>query len=166
MDSNRNDAGSFRLLFVCTGNTCRSPMAEVIARRRITELGWEYVEVRSAGVGAFDGSPASGGAVRAAEANGLDLSGHSATLLGHEEVEGSDLILAMSESHLRRIEELGGGDRATMITSFADSGDEGAITRGVPDPIGGSDEEYVETLDLLDDLVVRALERIEPMLKP
>ena len=52
--------GPFRLLFVCTGNTCRSPMAEVIARRRVAELGWDRVDVRSAGVAAFDGSPASG----------------------------------------------------------------------------------------------------------
>ena len=165
MDNNQGDVGSFRLLFVCTGNTCRSPMAEVAARRRIADLGWDGVEVRSAGVGAFDGSPASDGAVRVAEANGLDLSGHAATLLSHEAVEWADLILAMSASHLSRIEDLGGGRRASMITSFADGGDEYAIARGVPDPIGGPDEEYAEVLAVLDELVAGILERIEPMVK-
>ncbi len=166
MDSHPNDPGPFRLLFVCTGNTCRSPMAEVIARRRITDFGWSRVEVRSAGVGAFDGSPASGGAVRAAEAHGLDLSGHSASLLTQEEVDGADLILTMSASHLMRVVELGGGDRAAMVTSYGGGGDEGAISAGVPDPIGGPDEEYSETFDLLNDLIARVLERLAPMVKP
>jgi len=141
-------------------------MAEVAARRRIEHLGWDGVEVSSAGVGAFDGSPASGGAVRAAEAKGLDLSGHSATLLTRDDVGRSDLILAMSASHLMRIMELGGGDKVTIITAFADEEDEVAAFRGVPDPIGGPDEEYAEALEFLDDLIGHALERIEPMVKP
>ena len=57
------EAGPLRVLFVCTGNTCRSPMAEVIARRGVRDRGWEHVEVGSAGVAAFDGAPASGGAI-------------------------------------------------------------------------------------------------------
>lgn len=166
MDSKSIRAESFRLLFVCTGNTCRSPMAEVLARRRIAGLGWDHVAVTSAGVGAFHGSPASGGAVRATAAKGLDLSGHSARLLSRDDVERSDLILAMSSSHLMRIVELGGGDSATVITSFAEEGDEGAMLRGVPDPIGGPDEEYAEALNFLDDLITRALERMEPMVNP
>jgi protein-tyrosine-phosphatase len=141
-------------------------MAEVLARRRIEDLGWDRVEVCSAGVGAFDGSRASGGAVRAAGAQGLDLTGHSATLLTGEEVRRADLILAMSASHLTRIAELGGGEKATMITSFAEEGDEGAVFRGVPDPIGGPDAEYADALKFLDDLIARALKRIEPMVKP
>ena len=79
--------GGFRLLFVCTGNTCRSPMAAVIARREAAELGLQGFEVRSAGVGAFEGDRASGGAVRAAARNGLDLSQHGATQLTAELVE-------------------------------------------------------------------------------
>lgn len=160
------DAGPFRLLFVCTGNTCRSPMAEVIARSRIEERGWTQVQVRSAGVGAWDGSPASGGALRAAAANGLDLSGHTSTYLTPELVESSDLILTMSAGHLARALELGAGERVAMLTAFAEDLEEGEVVAGIPDPIGGPDEEYAATFAALDDLIDRALTRLEPIVKP
>jgi len=160
------DTGPFRLLFVCTGNTCRSPMAEVIARHRIEERGWAQVEVRSAGVGAWDGSPASGGALRAAAASGLDLSGHASTYLTPELVESSDLILTMSAGHLSRALELGAGDRVTMLTALAEDLEDGAAAAGIPDPIGGPDEEYAATFAVLDDLIDRALSRLEPIVKP
>ena len=157
---------TFRLLFVCTGNTCRSPMAEVIARRRLQGLGWDRVIVRSAGVAAFDGSPASGGAVRAAAEHDLDLTGHSATLLTREEAGAADLILTMSGSHLMRVTELGGGDRAAMLTSFAGEPLAGGASGGIPDPIGGPDEEYRETFRYLDELIGRVMERLAPVVAP
>lgn len=166
MERQPTDAGPFRLLFVCTGNTCRSPMAEAIARERVEERGWSHVEVASAGVAAFPGSPASDGAVRIAEARGLDLSGHGSTALTPEVADSADLILTMTSSHLMRVVELGAGERAAVITSFADGADDATDLSGVPDPVGGPDEEYEETFDVLDDLIRRSLDRIEPLVEP
>jgi len=158
-----SDGSAFRLLFVCTGNTCRSPMAEAIARRRAKELGWGHVEVGSAGVAAYSGAPPSEGALRAAEGNGLDLSGHRSTLLTDDLAAGADLILTMSPNHLMRVVELGAGDRAALLTSYA-GGLDTASGVAIPDPIGGSDEEYLETFRLLDELIGRALERLQQVL--
>lgn len=138
-------------------------MAEVIARRMVRERGWTDVEVESAGVAAFDGSTASGGAVRAAAAAGLDLTDHEARLLTGERAEAADLILTMSSSHLFRVMELGAGERAAVITAFGASDDAPDRLGGVPDPIGGPDAEYERTFAVLEELIARAMERIEPM---
>jgi len=161
METTPEERSGFRLLFVCTGNTCRSPMAAAIARHAVQQNGWADFEVRSAGVGAFDGDAASGGAVRAAAHHGLDISDHEATLLRPELAEWADLVLVMSPGHLMRIVQFGGGETAALLTAFAHGG-EGDAPAGVPDPIGGPDEEYLATFEFLEELITRALERIEP----
>jgi protein arginine phosphatase len=164
MDNNPADEATFRLLFVCTGNTCRSPMAQVIARSHAEALGWHHVEVRSAGIAAFPGSPASGGAIHAAAAHGLDLSGHAATQLTAAEASAADLILTMSPSHLMSVIELGGGDRAALLTSYAGGVPDDPRADSIPDPVGGSDEEYEATFLLLRELIDRVMTRLQPAL--
>jgi protein-tyrosine phosphatase len=141
-------------------------MAEAIARRASGERGWHHIEVRSAGTGALPGSPPSDGARGAAARHGLDLDDHRASPLTTEALDWADLVLTMSPSHLRRVIDLGGGDKASLLTAFAAGDDPTGVPASVLDPFGGSDEEYEATFILLERLVERALHRLEPTVAP
>ena len=146
-----------RLLFVCTGNTCRSAMAEGFARKVIIERGLSDVDVVSAGTSAWDGAPASDGALLVSLERGIDISAHRAQTLTPDAVRDANLILAMGPHHLERVEALGGSGRAHLLTSFASFG---KSTRAVHDPIGGELDVYRTTADELDREVRRVFDRI------
>jgi protein-tyrosine-phosphatase len=156
----------FRLLFLCTGNTCRSPLAEVIARRQLDELGWTHVQVRSAGLGAWDGGPASYGSLGAAARHGLDLTTHRSARVTAGALEWADLVLAMSPSHVAHLRQLGVGSKAELITDFAAGDDPTGLPDSVSDPVGGTDDDYEETYLLLERLVERSLRRLRPLVAP
>lgn len=156
----------FRILFLCTGNTCRSPLAEVIARRDLAARGWAHVDIRSAGIAAAPGSPASAGAVHAAALHGLDLSGHEAHQLTEETVSWADLILAMSPRHVQAARALGGADTAALITDIAARENPDGVPEAVTDPFGGSEREYEATFELLERLVDRVLDRVGRVVAP
>ena len=168
-DAEEKDAGAgdvppdaptkdIRLLYVCTGNTCRSPMAEVITRTRAAQRGLSGIRVRSAGTMAYEGSPASGGARTAVGDRGLELDRHAARLLGEDELDWADLVLVMSPSHLVAVESLSRGRcYAEVITAFA-----GDVSGGVRDPFGGSDDHYRDTCAQLERLIEAVLDRLEP----
>lgn len=93
------------ILLVCTGNTCRSAMAEGIMRSVLVEKGIpesEYV-VKSAGLAAVDGDRASGNAVLALEGYGIDIKEHKAKMVNRELLKEADLALAMTRGHKDRI---------------------------------------------------------------
>lgn len=162
-DENGGEPTSYNLLFVCTGNTCRSPIAAAAARAELARRGWSHVQVRSAGVSAADGNPASEHAVTVLAEQGIDLSAHRSTRLSPELVEWADLILAMSASHAFALAELGGGAKTALVTDFLE-GDE--IGQNVEDPYGGAVEDYRRTRDVLARAISGLLDRLEPILSP
>jgi len=164
MATEHPDTGPFRLLFVCTGNTCRSPLAEALAREGLRRLGWRHVEVASAGVAAAPGQPASMGSSSVAARHGLSLEGHRSAPVTEESLERADLVLAMSPGHLAQLEAWGAGDKASLLTEFAAPVDPDGIPDSVPDPFGGPAEAYEATYVLLERLVERVLKRLAPIL--
>jgi protein-tyrosine-phosphatase len=146
-----------RILFVCTGNTCRSALAETMARKLAVERGMVDVEVNSAGTSAWDGAPASDGALLVGMERGLDLSPHRAQTLSRELIHDADLVLAMGPHHLERIEALGGGGKSYLITEYASRGTD---SRPVNDPVGGELDVYRATADELEQEIRRVFDRI------
>ena len=146
-----------RILFVCTGNTCRSPLSEAIARKIAIERGLTDVESMSAGTSAHDGAPASDGALLVGMERNMDLGGHRAQTLNRDLVRQADLILAMGPHHLERIEALGGAGRAYLLSDYASHG---ASSRPISDPIGAELDVYRATADELEEEIRRVLDRI------
>src|SRR5213075_2201775 len=116
------------------------------------ERGMSEVDLLSAGTSAWDGAPASDGALLVGMERGLDLSPHRAQTLSRDLVGSSDLVLGMGPHHLERIEALGGGGKAYLITEFASHG---ADSHPVNDPVGGELDVYRATADELEQEIRR-----------
>ena len=146
-----------QVLFVCTGNICRSPLAEALLRRDLKARGFPEIDVGSAGTGAWDGAPASEGAYLVGLERGLDLSAHRARLLTRELVESADLVLTMARHHRARVEELGGEGRVFVLGEYAGrDGDDAEVS----DPFGGDLDVYRDTCAELEALSAAVTERL------
>ena len=132
---------SFRVLFVCTGNTCRSPLAAAALAR---ELGADsaLVEVTSAGTSAWEGEPATEYSIEVAARDGLDLSAHRSRRVSAALLEQADLVLVMERSHVGAVRSLGADPARTVVLSEWPLPGEPELT--VSDPFGGSIEAYEE----------------------
>lgn len=90
------------ILVVCTGNICRSPMAEGFLRSLLASRGAGHIDVSSVGTSGWDGSPATHEAVEAALERGVDISGHRARRLDPSHVLSADLVVGMTTAHRDR----------------------------------------------------------------
>ena len=130
-----------RVVFVCTGNTCRSPLAAAALR---LELGPDAsrVDVTSAGTAARDGEPASEPSRAVAHRNGFDLDAHRSRRISPELMRSADLVLVMEPTHLSAVRALGADPaRSHVLSEWPPPGEPDLV---ISDPYGGSPEAYEE----------------------
>ncbi|MHC4366087.1 MAG: L-threonylcarbamoyladenylate synthase [Planctomycetota bacterium] len=155
-----HDLSKINFLFVCTGNTCRSPMAEGIFRKYLAEklrcdvddLGSVGYKVNSAGIMGSAAFPATAEAIEACAVEGIDITAHRNKGLSKELIDESDFIFAMERLHLERVVALEpeAGDKCFLL----------AEPNGIPDPIGHPQEYYDSCARTITAAVRRRLDEL------
>lgn len=137
-------SGKFTILFVCTGNTCRSPMAEGALRTLLDKERPGKSVVMSAGTSAATGFPATMFAIEAAKIWDCDISRHKSQLLDSHLIDRADLILCMAPEHLAEVlrQVPSARNKAFLFKNFPDGRTHG---EPVEDPIGQALERYNQT---------------------
>ena len=136
------------ILFICTGNVCRSPMAEGLFREAVRGRG--DFRVLSAGLGALDGQPPTPHSVRAMRELGIDISGQRSRMLTAELVRQADYIFGMTHSHVETIALMYPkmAEKTFLVREFDETLE--TYEKDISDPIGGSYQVYLNTRDQIE----------------
>lgn len=154
---------TYNILIVCTGNICRSPMAEGMLKTYLHSRLADRVQVSSAGTHALHGNQAQPHAMEVMRRRGIDISGHRARQLSGSLIKSSDLVLVMERFHLKfiRMKSLFSSARSKLLTEYDARGE----VAEVPDPMGKPLEAYETSAAIIDNCVKGVCEHLETIIK-
>jgi protein-tyrosine phosphatase len=158
---------AYRVLFVCTGNICRSPTAEGAFRLAVAEAGMStHFEIDSAGTSSYHiGDAPDARSIAAAATRGIDISALKARRIREEDFHAFDLILAMDHSHLNHLRAMRREEHKAEIRLFLDY-HAAARHRDVPDPYYGDAADFETVLDLVEEASKGLLTALRSKIKP
>lgn len=142
------------ITFVCTGNTCRSAMAEGICKKLIAERKIENINCQSCGLGAFNGDSASPLAVWAARTHGADISAHRSRQINRYIFDETDLMICMTNAHKQAIMAL--NPKFKIIVPSPE----------ITDPYGGNESVYFSCAEQIEDFISRLLDTLTAKIRP
>lgn len=142
------------ITFVCTGNTCRSAMAEGLFKKILAERGITDITCRSCGLAAYTGDEASPQAVEVCAERGVDLSHHRATVFNQYILDETDIMVCMTESHKNAVMKISPTFRVLVPDG------------GIPDPYGGNSEIYRDCADKIEAFLERFIDSITMNIVP
>jgi len=157
---------TFNILFLCTGNACRSPMALGLFRNRLPERLRKRVISTSCGTGALENEPATEDAVQAARELGVDLSSHRSQSLSKFLIEYADLILVMAPHHKERVLELSQGalEKTHLLRGYGKRLP--LEKRIIEDPIGRPLDFYRMTIQIIEESIRPVIEELKERFDP
>lgn len=151
-----------KILFVCSGNICRSPMAAEYLRHRLGDAALAHVVVDSAGTLGIEGAPASDPAIRVLAEHGIDLSAHRSRGLHGQDLRTADLVVPMAIGHVHEIERWAGNSdcEVRLLRAFEQGPDPIGGAPDLPDPIGLDEAFYREGFEIIRTCVEHLILRL------
>ncbi len=151
-----------KVVFVCWGNICRSPIAERVAQRKAEEAGLRSVEFTSAATSSEElGAPMDRRAAAVLRDRGYRADGHVAHQIDAAEIAAADLVIAMEDLHVDRMRAMAAtADHLSLLTDYDPAATPGA---GVPDPWYGSPAGFYDTLSAVEAAIPGVLDRVREL---
>ena len=140
------------VLFLCTGNICRSPLGEGILKHRLEQNSVGHITVSSAGTYGLSGNPAAANGIEVAARRGIDISGHVARHVTREMLEGADLVACAEVDHVVGAEAIlpDTGDKYRLLSDFGPPEGRG---RDIADPYGMPIKYYEDAYERIEECV-------------